>query len=82
MPDQKLTDFLTDLAKPQNMERLKTYLHSKQERDEIVEQSDLSNDTKKALKDNDFKKVKAIIHAEDPGSDVYLVPMGQHITSL
>ena len=82
MPEQKLTDFLTDLAKPENIERLKTYLHSKHERDEIVDASNLPGAKKQALKDNDFKKVKAIIHAEDPGSDVYLVPMGQHITSL
>ena len=82
MPDQKLTDFLTDLAKPQNKERLKTYLHSKQERETIVDESDLPAPKKQALKDNDFKKVKEIIHEEDPGSDVYLVPMGQQISSL
>jgi len=82
LPDQKLTDFFTDLAKPQNSQRLKKYLHSKEERETIVEESSLSTDSKKALKDNDFKKVKEIIHEEDPGSDVYLVPMGQHITSL
>ena len=82
MPDQKLTDFLTDLAKPQNKERLKKYLHSKEERETIVDESALSNDTKKALKENNFTKVKDIVHGEKPGSDVYLVPMGQHITTL
>ena len=82
MPEQKLTDFLSDLAKPQNSERLKKYLHSKEERDTIVDESELPPPKKQALKDNNFKKVKEIIHEEDPGSDVYLVPMGQHITSL
>ena len=82
MPDQKLTDFLTDLTKPQNIERLKKYLHSKQERDTIIDESNLPAPKKQALKENNFKKVKEIITEENPGSDVYLVPMGQHITSL
>jgi hypothetical protein len=82
LPDQKLTDFLTDLAKPQNSQRLKKYLHSKEEREQIVDASDLPAPKKQALKENNFTKVKEIIHEEDPGSDVYLVPMGQQISSL
>jgi hypothetical protein len=80
VPDQKLTDFLTQLA--QDSEKVKRYLHSKHERDAIVDDSDLPASKKQALKDNNFRKVREIIHEENPDADVYLVPMGQQITSL
>ena len=82
MPDQKLSDFLTDLAQPQNHERLKRYLKSKEDRDAIVDASQLPSEKKNALKANNFKKVKEIVEGENPGSEIYLVPMGQHITTL
>jgi len=82
MPDQKLTDFLTDLAKPENHARLRRYLKSKEDREAVIDESELSGQKAKALKDNDFRKVKEIIGDENPDAEIYLVPMGQQISSL